>query len=906
MKKYIYSFSVLAIIIAVLTISSFQEDKREKYSQQINKELADLNKDQQFTSAKENDKKALGQPDMAALQEYFHTMDPAEQRVPAERLVKAHQQTKMMQEENGNKETQNLDWENIPSSMGGRTRSVMWDPNASDGKKVWAGAVGGGIWYNDDITNATSMWHPVNDYMPSLSISSLCFDPNNTQVFYAGTGEAPTAILTYRESSGRGVGIWKSENGGDSWDLLESTRDFAYVNDVKVRNENGASVIYAAVASGKYMGEDYATQPTDGLYRSIDGGEIWEQVLPNITSLNIPYTPDDIEFGADGRIYLGTMRNIDGNGGGTMLFSDLGTTGSWTVNEDYKNIIEAGMGQYSLAGRVMMGPAPSDENIVYAIIGAGFINGFGYYRGNFVLKSEDKGQNWTELNLPNNNEEWANLSWHAFTIDVDPNDAEHFYIGGLDEYHSKNGGSSYFHVSDWAAMYYGGGNDYLHADQHCIQFKPGSSDEIIFATDGGVFYTNNATQSYPIFQERNSHYSSLQFYSCDINPTTGSIGHIGGLQDNGTLLHDGNPLDINDMFNGGDGAFCFYDKNDPSIKMASSQYNSFSVYQNGSWLGQVGGSSGIFINPSDYDYNNKIIFGNGAGFFGQSLNTIFRATGITSNPTSSFIPIGTNINTWFTHVKYSPFSSLGKSNLFVGSAAGHLFKVEEAQGTPVSTEIGSPDFPTSAISCIAIGGSEDTLMVTFYNYGVSSIWQTYDGGSNWDEIEYNLPDMPVRWALYHPNSSSMAIIATEIGVWHCEDLRADEPMWKPSTSGMANVRVDMLKIRETDLTVLAATHGRGLYTANFEFAPLATNKLSQNNQLVIGPNPSNGEFFIEVPEKDKSSKSLTITNTQGQVVYSENFTEQKRFINLRNLFAGTYVLNIKTSNNNYSNLITIQ
>ena len=63
------------------------------------------------------------------------------------------------------------------------------------------------------------------------------------------------------------------------------------------------------------------------------------------------------------------------------------------------------------------------------------------------------------------------------------------------------------------------------------------------------------------------------------------------------------------------------------------------------------------------------------------------------------------------------------------------------------------DFPTANISSIDIGSSENELLVTFSNYGVSSIWYTQDGGLNWEEKESTLPDMPVRWGLLHPDDS---------------------------------------------------------------------------------------------------------------------------------------------------------
>jgi hypothetical protein len=261
--------------------------------------------------------------------------------------------------------------------------------------------------------------------------------------------------------------------------------------------------------------------------------------------------------------------------------------------------------------------------------------------------------------------------------------------------------------------------------------------------------------------------------------------------------------------------------------------------------------------------------------------------------------------TWFTNVTYSPHSAPGKSTLFVGSNAGHLFKVTDAQASPQSEEIGSPDFPTGAISSIAIGGSEDTLLVTFSNYGVSSIWQTYDGGGSWREAEGNLPDMPVRWAIYHPYNSKQAIIATELGVWECVDLRQSDPEWIPTIEGMANVRVDMLRIRENDLTVLAATHGRGLFTATYHYNTVGISDLQEMSDFQVWPNPSNGKINITFKNPLNIQSTLTVSSLDGKKILETEISGEKSFIDLSNYSPGNYVLELKTSKNHYSKTITI-
>ena len=106
-------------------------------------------------------------------------------------------------------------------------------------------------------------------------------------------------------------------------------------------------------------------------------------------------------------------------------------------------------------------------------------------------------------------------------------------------------------------MYTGGGDDYVHADQHNIVYQPGSSETAVFGSDGGIFLTQTANYAYPVFIERNQGYNTLQYYSGAIHPVAGTDHYIGGLQDNGTTLYTGSPLDINDMIDGGDGAYCF-------------------------------------------------------------------------------------------------------------------------------------------------------------------------------------------------------------------------------------------------------------------------------------------------------------------------------------------------------------
>ncbi len=897
--KQSFTFRILPVLVIILAGSVLllqnQKTDREKYEDFILESYAPF---EEYAIPDNEDGKSPDQPDMAAYQEYLMTVDPELGYVPKRRLWEAYAYTKSLatdQKSAGDYEPP-IEWEGTGANMGGRTRAIMFDPNDPNNKKVWAGGVTGGLWYVDDISDLEKEWIPIGDFWSNIAISCITYDPNKTETFYVGTGEAQTARIIYRESSGVGAGIFKTTDGGETWEQMSSTSDFEYITDIAVKDEDGKSVIYAAVASGTYKGVDHESQPSDGLFRS-DDGTSWEQVLPLIPGFsNEPFTPADIEIAANGRIYVGTMENLNGIGGATVLYSDTGVEDSWTIYDYYNNKI-GNENYFNIPARTIVATAPSDPNRVYAQFAAGYVNGFTYYRGRYMAKSLDGGETWDKMNIPDS--DWSTLAWHAFMLKVDPNNENVIYTGGLDIWKSQSSGQNWNHISDWSLMYWGGGDEYAHADQHEVQFQPGTPTRALYTTDGGVFLTNTANQTQPDFIERNQGYNTLQFYSCAISPTPGAKKYIGGLQDNGTLYYNNSPLDINDMIDGGDGAYCFWDNNEATTFITSVYYNKYSYWYNNINVNYLNGESGTFISPADYDYKENILYSNGVTFGGNYTNTIYRVKGVPFNLNDQLINLGTSSNVPFSHIKYSRFSPLETSTIFVGTQSGKLYKVANAeQFNPMSEEIGSPNFPTANISCVALGNNEDVILVTFSNYGVSSVWFTKDGGETWIEKETNLPDMPVRWAIFHPNNNGQAMLATETGIWATNTLYKDETVWAPACEGMANVRVDMLRIRHADDVVLAASHGRGLFTTEYELDVFVGEEEIKllSTDINIYPNPSSDLLMVSAVFENAQSVIISISDLSGKKVFEKEttaFGQLNERIDITGLRKGFYLLNLK-------------
>ncbi len=854
----------------------------------------------------------LTYPYQAALQEYIMTMDPASRKIPVRRRYLAARGAIALKSRRKLKAGEELiQWEELEANTGGRTRALMFDPTDPDHRKVWAGAVTGGLWYTNDITDLSEPWRPVDDFWENLAIGCMCSDPNDPETFYVGTGEGQTAFITYRESSGTGWGIMRSGDAGETWEWMPSTAGFAYITDIQVRNENGNSVIYVGTKSGEYKGKYFNTLPENGLYRSTDGGETWNQVLPDVPGRDYSYNVADIEITSAGRIFVGTTNDLELEGGGRILYSDDGL--SWTLVDQYANETMAAA-VFNIPGRVVIESAPSDPERIYALYGTGAMGGNGilYIYCNFILRSDDGGVTWTKgpepefQGNPHHPANWAYIAWHALTAAVDPEDPDILYVGGCDIHRSDDGGASWNWISDTqeASLHVKNTCRYVHADQHSLVFQPGSRDFLLNANDGGVFMTWNARDSIPCWYERNEAFNTMQYYTCAMHPEKDVIHFLGGTQDNSTMLYDGTgPVtDDGNRYMGGDGAYCFVDMDEPYIHVISTQWNNYAFsYSLSDTLLNFGNmfKSGLFVNPADYDSRSNTLFANAQLQEGGYNDNIVIISNIPYNPSGRFKRVYTDANVPFSAVRISPHSPAQVPVLFLGTQSGRLFKVFDVYfNIPRAEEIDSPDFPAANISCIQVGNSEAELLVTFSNYGVPSVWISGDGGESWHNREGNLPDIPVRWAAWHPSNRDHVLLATEVGVWSCRDIWSEEVVWEPELEGLANVRVDMLEIRESDNLVIAATHGRGMYTGIWE---VPSDSLKQpptgEGYFNLYPNPTSGKVTIQYKPRWNELIGVEVIDYMGRKVLETSFSSYagqfEKVLDLSGLGPGTYIIRIK-------------
>lgn len=830
-----------------------------------------------------------------------------------------------------------------PNNIGGRTRVVVFDPNDATNRRVFAGGVGGGLWINQDITSAASVWQRVTSVPGHLNVSAFAVDPNNSQIMYLGTGEQ------YTFGAAVGNGVYKSTDGGNSWarlNLQPSPNDpgdlgatgidvlsgIFYINDIIVRNNAGNSELYVAVGSHFFAASriSNANNPDNvlgsqsaGLYRSTDGGANFIRIEdPNpsvnrvlsfdVSGFNFYFTPNDLEIGPDNRLWMGMINTPGFGGGGGKIFNS--TDGiNWTEVTDLAN-----------TDRVEIEISATDPNRVYVLA-----------EGTTTLTpvrifSSTNGTTFTAAaTLPNDkdngipaNDFTRGQAFYDLVIEADPNDHNIVYVGGIDVFRGVFDGTNDFEwtqISKWSNNPNLDTTDvpFVHADQHDFTFRPGNSNQAVLGHDGGVSFAFDlagaAQQNDPgstTIQTRNNGYAVTQFYYGDIarltNPAADDIA--AGAQDNGTQLSRASTPGINpfDIEYGGDGAFTEIDKDGDymitSFPGASHVFSEWPVTQNSPAYSIVNeGSNGSFINTAELDENLDLFYAD------VSTSTTFRLAQFQNfksgaNQIQRRNLTNALLDASLTAIKASPFSP-PVANVFLGLSNSKLIKITNVQNVAsrVWTEITGPDF-VGSISDIEFGQNENEILVTMHNFGVISLWYTTDGGASWVSKEGNLPDIPVRSVLQNPHNTNEVILGTMLGVWRTNNFNDANPSWVQSQNGMSDVSVvDLDMIADAGSspatsTVLATTHGRGMFTGTFNALTLSLeDNLIANSQLKIFPTLASTEINL-MANSNLGEADVKIYNLSGQQMLSQkinlNFGTENRIL-LNGFSNGVYILSLK-------------
>ncbi len=703
---------------------------------------------------------------------------------------------------------------NIGSAqMSGRVTSLA-AVRESGRLTVYVGSASGGVWKS---VNDGTTFKPMFDKQPVQSIGAIAIDPSSPKTVWVGTGEAWT-----RNSTSIGDGIYKSIDSGDNWTnmgLKETERISKILIDPKDSN-----TVYAC-APGKL----WSDSDDRGLYKTTDGGKTWTKILkggnPSTGCSMMTMSSRDSKT-----LYAGmwdfrrkgwTFRSGgDGptapNGSAFYKTTDGGAT--WT---DLDEKTAKGL-PVKPWGRIAVAAAPSNPDVVYALIES---------TRSALFRSADGGKTWQERDRS------QNMVWRPFyfaNLIVDPKDENKLYKPGGGLIASNDGGSSFSYV--------GGG---AHGDFHDVWVDPDNTNELITGDDGGVWYSHDAGNKW--LKANNLPVSQFYHVSVDMaNPY-----HVyGGLQDNSVWIGDSAyPGGITNSrwenLYGGDGFFAFADPSDPDYIYVEAQggaiarVNRLTLQSRGIQPQPDYGEKKLHFNwntPMHLSPNEKGTIYIGAQFLfrsrdhGQSWDRI--SPDLTTNDPekqkqeeSGGVTVDNSEAEMHTSIYSISESPRNGQVIWAGTDDGNLQLTRDG-GKSWTNVVGNvPNLPKASwVSWVeASRFDEGTAYATFdrHTFGdmTPHVFKTTDFGRSWTPLVSS--DSGVRGYAHvikdDTVSPRLLFLGTEFGLWISLDGGRQWAKYKGGDFPNVAVRDIVVQPRESDLVL--ATHGRGIWIID-DISPL--------------------------------------------------------------------------------------
>lgn len=384
-----------------------------------------------------------------------------------------------------------LQWRNIGPHRGGRTVGACGVP--SQPNVFYIGVNNGGVWKSTDYGRT---WNPIFDAMPTGSVGDVAVSESNPNVVWAACGEG-----IQRPDLSIGDGVYKSTDAGKTWTNM-GLHDGQQIGGIII-DPNNENRIFVAV-----LGHPYGPNKERGVYRSIDGGKTWEQVLykdENTGAVQVSFDPNNPNI-----IYAdmwagrqGPWENGQWNGPESGLFKSTDGGNTWKKLTKGLPTTQQGL------GRIGFAIAPTNSNRLYATVDAGRYGG--------VYRSDDAGESWYLLS--NDGRYWGRGSDFA-EIKVDPTNADIVYSANVVTWKSTDGGKN------WNAFRGAPGGD----DYHRIWINPKNPKIILIAVDQGGIVTVNGGETFSSWYNQ----STAQFYHVSTDNAF-PYNVYGGQQESGSV-----------------------------------------------------------------------------------------------------------------------------------------------------------------------------------------------------------------------------------------------------------------------------------------------------------------------------------------------------------------------------------
>jgi hypothetical protein len=816
-------------------------------------------------------------------------------------------------------------WRSIgPYNVGGRTRALAID--VSNERIILAGGVSGGMWRSE---NEGGSWTKTTAAASIHSVSCIAQDkrPGKENIWYYGTGEFTSNSASKKSAPYRGDGVFKSIDGGNSWLQLASTSE-----GVANNYNSQFQYIWKILPNSKNMSNDEVfLAAVGGVFRSIDGGLSWEVVLgkksdstPD-TDLNDSFLSDytDIAQTENGIFYaVFSQRSRNGNSADRGVFRSVDgvnwtriTPGIWPRNY----------------GRTVIATSKSSPNEIYFSTNA--LSEMLFKFTNFPNDGNGSGGIWEDLsdNLPafgGDVGDYDSQGSYNMVLKVHPSLKDVIFLGGTNLYRSTDGFSSTNNIA-WI-----GGYDTLNnvkifqnhfVDQHDVVFFPSNPNKMLSSNDGGIYLTEENNNPSIFWIPLNNGFVTSQFYSLGLDEFGERGDVIGGLQDNGTLVSN-KPVAQSTWSSilSGDGGYSAITKN------SLFYYSSFQFGKVYRFKLDKNYQTETFtrVDPNESGGEDKLLFVNPFVLAPENQHMMYFAGGdvVWRNSNTSQIPLyknhGADVN-WqkMTDARsdHGLISAINASynpsgTVYYGSNTGEIYKINNANSLDYSVEeMTSNLFPeNSYVSCIAIDRKESNhIAVSFSNYNIISLFYSENGGESFENISGNMEENPdgsgsgpsIRWVeiVSKNDDSRQLFLGTSTGLYSSNSINGNNTEWEQEgAETIGNALVVMVKYFSEDGTIVAATHGNGMYESQLDNV-WNTVLDSQSEQFAFGdpfPNPFVETIKIPFTIPRDGLVRARIYNGLGKLITTLLWSEQYAGENMIS-WNGTNELGVQVATGTY-------
>ncbi len=702
----------------------------------------------------------------------------------------------------------NLSFRNLgPAVGGGRVTAVVGIPGQPN--VYYVGAAAGGVWKTTDGGNS---WDAIFADQPTASIGAVALAPSNPNLVWVGTGEG-----NLRNDIINGRGVFFSPDAGKSWTFM-GLGDVGQISRIVIDPANPDIVFVAAV------GHAWTPNAERGVFRTADGGRTWQKVLYVNDTTGVS---DLVMVPGNPRMLFAGMWQVQrhpwalvsgGAGSGIYRSTDGGLT--W---QKLKEGLPAGP-----LGRIALGIGPTNPAHVYAVIES---------KQGTLWDSKDQGDHWTKVS---DNHALSVRPFYFSLVTVSPVDDRKVFFSSYSLLASDDGGKTARAIERG-----------VHVDHHALWIDPESPDRMVQGNDGGVFvtldgakswrYLNNLPieQFYMVAADNNVPYKlcgGLQDNNAWCGPSSGTGGGFGGGGGGGQSGAEWFTV------TGGDGEYAVPAPSDSTILYVDSQNGnitrldlrtgmsrSIRPYLRGAQDAKPADlqyrfnwTSPIAVSPTD---PNEVYFGGNVLFKSTDggLHWTTISPDLTKNDKTKQVtsggPIDYDISGAETYntILAITLAPSDANVIWVGTDDGNMQVTRDGGKTWTNVAGRIPGLPKGRegriqqVGVSPFDAGTAYIAVDYHEFDDNHIYvyKTTDYGQSWTSISRGLGDNgPARVVREDPNARGFLVAGTDAGLLYSRDAGAT---WKPLKGNFPTAPVWDVQFVKRSRDLVVATHGRGLF-----------------------------------------------------------------------------------------------